>query len=66
MVKARAKPGWMSHLIGTLNDAVNFPLYEPLHHLRQVLVEPFAQHRPQHFQYMIFDGAPGGQNLLGI
>ena len=49
-----------------MDDAVNFPLYKALYHLRQVLVEPLAQHRTQHFQDMIFNRTSTGRNLLGI
>ena len=63
---SRAKPGLDSHRIGTLDDSINFPLYESLHHLRKMLVEPFAQHRPQHFQNMILDGTPAGRDFLAL
>ena len=63
---SRAKPGLDSHRIGTMDVSINFPLYESLHHLRKMLVEPFAQHRPQHLQNMIFNRAATGRHLLGI
>ena len=43
--------------MASARNPIDFLAHEPLHENRQIVVEPFLQHRPQHLAHEILEGA---------